>query len=122
MKCFVFLLTVLGTLGRADADVLFAATAAGGPGELYTLDPATGAVIQDIGPINDTNNVNYPITGLAFQPGTGSLWGSTGNKFPATAATLVKIDPTTGQAIVIGPFNVGNGATMTDLAFDANGV
>ena len=72
---------------------MYASTAAGTTGELYILDSATGAVVQDVGPLNDLNNVNYPITGLAFQPHPGILLGSTGNSVPGTAAMLVKINP-----------------------------
>jgi hypothetical protein len=92
---------------------------------LYILDSATGAVVQDVGPLNDLNNVNYPITGLAFQPHSGALLGSTGNSVAATAAMLVKINPATAQVLVIGSFNVGNAgppATMADLAFDSAGI
>ena len=52
---------------------MYASTAAGTTGELYILDSSTGAVVQDVGPLNDLNNVNYPITGLAFQPHSGAL-------------------------------------------------
>jgi hypothetical protein len=113
---------------RADALTLYASTAAGTTGELYILDSATGAVVQDIGPLNDINNVNYPITGLAFQPHTGILLGSTGNNPAATAGLLVKINPLTAEVLVIGPFNAGpvsgsgTPATMADLAFDSAGI
>ncbi len=113
---------------RADALTMYASTAAGTTGELYILDSSTGAVVQDVGPLNDLNNVNYPITGLAFQPHTGALLGSTGNSVAGTAAMLVKINPVTAQVLVIGSFNAGpvNGsgtpATMADIAFDSAGI
>lgn len=118
------LLCSLGTLGlapQANAGTLYASTSAGGPGELYILDPATGAMVQDVGPLNDSLAVNYPITGLAFHPVSGVLYGSTGNAITNTAAKLVTINPNTGLVTVIGPFNagnVGNPSTMADLAFD----
>jgi hypothetical protein len=124
---------VLGTLGavlllsaRADA-ALFAATASGAAGQLVTLNPATGALATTIGPLNDVAGANYPITGLAFHPTTGVLYGSTGNNPETTAALFVTINPTTAQVTVIGPFNAGPvnssnvPATMTDLAFDSAG-
>ena len=113
---------------RADALTLYASTAAGTTGELYILDSATGAVVQDVGPLNDLNNVNYPITGLAFQPHTGILLGATGNSVAGTAAMLVKINPVTAQVLVIGSFNAGpvnasgTPATMADIAFDSAGI
>src|SRR5205823_5714024 len=93
---------------RADAQVLYAARSAGSTGELFILNPATGAVVQDVGPLNDAGGTNYPITGLAFNPTTGVLYGSTGNSVAATAARLVTIDPVTARVTPVGPFNVGN--------------
>src|SRR5215213_10586494 len=113
--------------GRAGAETLTAATAAGGPGELYILNPATGGPLSDVGPLNDLLNVNYPITGLAFNPVTGLLYGSTGNSVLSTAAKLVSINPATAQVTLVGGFNTGvtntsgTPATMADLAFDAAG-
>jgi hypothetical protein len=112
---------------RADAQVLYAARAAGSTGELFTLNPATGAVLQDIGPLTDAGGTNYPITGLAFHPTTGVLYGSTGNSVAATAARLVTINPATGRVTVVGSFNAGpvsgtgTPSTMGDLDFDAAG-
>jgi hypothetical protein len=81
-------------------------------------------MLADIGPLVDSLSVNYPITGLAFNPINGLLYGSTGNSIAATAAKLVTINPLTAQVTVIGSFNagnVGNPSTMADLAFDAAG-
>jgi len=108
----------------ARAATLYASTSAGGPGELYTIDPASGAVIQNVGPLVDSLNVNYPITGLAFNPINGLLYGSTGHSVAATAAKLVIINPLTAQVTVVGSFNAGNAgnpATMADIAFDSAG-
>lgn len=107
--------------------ILYGATSAGIAGELYTLDPLTGAMVSDIGPLNDVNGANYPITGLAFNPITGLLYGSTGNSVPTSAARLVSINPANGQVTVIGSFNAGpvnssgTPATMADIAFDSAG-
>lgn len=131
MKFFSSLLCALATLALAGQQVhagnLFATTAAGGPGELYLINPANGALVQNVGLLNDAFSVNYPVTGLAFHPGTGLLYGSTGNSPVGTAATLISINPATAQVTVIGAFNAGpvNGsgtpATMADIAFDAAG-
>ena len=113
--------------GPAPAQVLYGATASGGPGELFVLNSATGGVVQDIGPLNDALGANYPITGLAVQPATGVLYGSVANSNPATRARLVTIDPLTARVTPIGPFNTGvtnaQGvpATMADLAFTPAG-
>ncbi|MEX2309369.1 MAG: hypothetical protein WD738_17350 [Pirellulales bacterium] len=127
IKMVCLALAVLSVSARADAATLYASTAAGAAGDLYKLDPATGAVMEHVGPLNDANGTNYPITGLAFQPGTHVLYGSTGNNPVATAALLVTINPATALVTVVGPYNAGpvnssgTPATMADLDFDAAG-
>ena len=111
----------------ANAGTLYGATASGSPGSLYRLDPATGASLGLVGPLNDALGTNYPITGMAFHPVTRVLYGSTGNNPSTTAGLFVSIDPATALVTVIGPFNAGptnssgTPATMADLAFDAAG-
>jgi hypothetical protein len=124
----LFALALFSMTAHADAATLYGATAAGGPGELYILDPATGAVVQDVGPLNDVTGLNYGMTGLAFHPLTGVLYGSTSNsEGAATQARLVTINPATALVTVIGSYNAGpvntsgTPATMADLAFNAAG-
>lgn len=120
------LCALIAAASHAQAGTLYASTAAGAPGALYIIDQATGAVVQNIGPLNDAQSVNYPITGLAFSPATGVLFGSTGNS-GSVDGMLVRINPATAAVTPIGPFNAGptndagDPATMTDLAFDAAG-
>jgi hypothetical protein len=119
MKTKYILLSLLGiitAISRADAQTLYGATS-GGHGELYTLDPSTGGIVRDIGPLNDSGAVNYSVTGLAFNPLTGVLYGSTGG---VSGTKLLTINPANGSVTVVGSFNAGS-ATMTDLAFDASG-
>jgi hypothetical protein len=121
-KVFICSLSVLVLIDRVDAaSALYGSTSAGGPGELYILNPTTGAVIQDVGALNDPFGANYPITGLAFNPFTGVLYGSTGNSSAASAAKLVTMNPASGLVTVIGSFNAGSPATMADIAFDSAG-
>jgi hypothetical protein len=125
-KILRFLFCALAALTftvHAHAATLFGATAAGGPGELYILNPTTGAVVQDVGPLNDLLGANYGVTGLAFNPVTGLLYGSTANSDVNTAAKLISINPATALVTVIGDFNAGNAgkpATMADIAFNPN--
>lgn len=120
-------LAVLAVAARADAQVLYASVSSGSPGELFTLNPANGHSMQDIGPLNDAGGANYPITGLAFNPATGVLYGSVGESNADTRAQLVTINPATARVTPIGPFNAGpvNGsgvpATMADIAFSPSG-
>jgi len=129
MKFFTTLCFFVGGIvaaSQANAGTLYASTAAGGPGELYIVNQTTGAVVQDVGPLNDVNNVNYPITGLAFSPISGILYGSTGNA-GTVDGLLVRINPATGLVTPVGLFNAGptntggTPATMADLAFDPSG-
>ena len=105
---------------------LYAATSAGSPGELYIISTLDGSMVQDIGPLNDPSGTNYPITGMAFHPTTGVLFGSTGNAGDVDAL-LVTINPATAQVSVVGPFNAGpvnssgTPTTMADISFDSAG-
>jgi len=121
VKTYQVLLCALGTLAvvaRTDAQTLYGATSSGS-GELYILNPATGGILQDVGPLNDSSANNYSVTGLAFDPITGVLYGSTGG---VTGTELLSINPFTGSVNVIGSFNTGiSGNTMADLAFDHSG-
>lgn len=105
---------------------LYASTAAGAAGELYIISTANGSQVQDIGPLNDATGTNYPITGMAFHPTTGVLYGSTGNA-GTVDATLVTINPATALVTVVGQFNTGifnttgTPATMADIGFDSAG-
>ena len=119
MKTYRILLGALVLLAagvRADAQTLYGATSSG-HGELYILNPATGGVIQDVGALNDSGASNYSVTGLAFDPLTGVLYGSTGS---VSGTRLLTINPANGLVNVVGSFNAGT-ATMTDLAFDGSG-
>src|SRR5437763_1911252 len=88
-------LTLSALQTRADAADLFAAGgqsgAHGGSGELYILDPATGATITDVGPLNDSSARNFGMTGLAFDPVSGVLYGS---------STAASPDPSTINQLV----------------------
>jgi hypothetical protein len=107
-----------GIGGRpAWANALYGATGSNGVnGELVILSPTTGAVTTDIGALVDGSGNPYGMTGLAFQPGTGALFGSTANVSPTASAHLVRINPATAQVTDIGSFSVGS--TMSDITFD----
>ena len=85
VRTFRFLLAGLAMLfaTQASAQLLYAANGAGGNlADLVILDPATGAVVQTIGPIG------FSVTGLAFHPITRQLYGSTGGADPVPANRL----------------------------------
>ena len=91
---------------------LYAGKAAGATlFDLDTLDPATAAATS-VGP------VGCSITGLAFDPTDGTLYGiSAGTSASGTARRLFTLDPATGARTDIGPL----GFTVSDIAFDAAG-
>jgi hypothetical protein len=129
MKTFhtiCFLCGILAFASNSNAGTLYAATSTRSPGELYIVDQTTGESVQDIGPLNDALGTNYPMTGLAFSPVTGVLYGSTGNA-GTVDALLVRINPATALVTVVGSFNTGqvniggSPATMADIAFDSAG-
>ncbi len=117
----VFALLLTG-VRWAQAGPLYGATGSNGVnGELVILDPSTGGVLTDIGPLVDVNNgAPYAITGIAFQPGTGGsvLFGSTANLSATAPGHLVRIDPGTAKVSDVGSFGLPNGS-MSDIVFDS---
>jgi hypothetical protein len=104
------------TADAQAAQTLYCATAADGPGNLYTVDPTTAASTL-VGPVDIGGTTNVAITGLAFHPMTGVLYGVTSN-ISSNARSLVTINSANGNATLIGSlgsFPVG------DITFDAAG-
>jgi hypothetical protein len=92
------------------AEILFVATGSGGlSGTLYTVDPGTGASTP-VGPIG------YAVTGLAWDPGTSTLFGSTANNDATAPGSLITINTATGAGTVVGSY-VLSSETMADLTF-----
>jgi hypothetical protein len=106
---------------RADG-LLFGATGSGGVnGELWILNPATGAGTTDLGALVDGSANAYGITGLAFDPLTGFLYGSTANLSPTAPGHLVGINPLNGVVIDLGSFGITHSDradTFADITFD----
>jgi len=110
--------TLVATLGLSAhaqaAPLLFGADGSGGnPSTLFIIDGATGAVVSTVGPIG------FAVTGLAFDPTTGALYGTTAGA-SADETLLLTIDVATGAGTVVGSFGVGPGP-MADIAFDPAG-
>jgi hypothetical protein len=111
-------LFLLGTI-PARADTLYAATGFGGVnGELYILNPANGSVITDVGALVDSSGHHYGISGLAFHPTTGVLYGSTANRSPTARGHLVIVNPATALVTDVGSFGLSTGTTFAGIAFD----
>lgn len=94
---------------------LFAAKA--GPSttsDLYSVDPVTGAMTS-IGPIG------FAVTGLAADPTTGILYGSTSGNSAASPHSIITIDKATGAGTLVGDLGLGVGHNAADICFDATG-
>lgn len=80
--------------------------------DLYLLDP-TDATETTVGPIG------FALTGLAFHPITGVLYGVTSNLSAANPRSLVTVDTTTGTGTLVGSLGLAN--PVADCAFDSSG-
>lgn len=75
---------------------LYGTTKRGGePSDLVQLDPTTGALIENIGPIG------YSVNGLTWDPTTNALFGST-SVMDSNHNGLITIDLDTGMGTPIG--------------------
>jgi hypothetical protein len=121
IRAFIlFVSCIIISSQNVSADTLYGATGSRGiAGHLYILDPNTGVVITDVGPLRDAQGNNYGLTGLAFEPATGKLFGSVANQTttPSAKGHLVSIDPSTAQVTDIGSFGFET-STMSDITFD----
>lgn len=83
---------------------------------LVELDPATGAVLQTIGP------VGYLVNGLDYDPTTGKLFGGTAYQDPNFNG-LIEIDMTTGAGTPVGAANWGRGGpeAITNITVNSAG-
>jgi hypothetical protein len=122
-RAVIFALSVATLISPALAqETLYVATGSkGAAGVLYTVDPLTAAFTM-VAPIT-TGAGAIGLTGLAFDPLNGVLYGITGLESANSPRTLVTINPATGAATVIGtltdPFfgTVG----LTDISFRSDG-
>jgi hypothetical protein len=89
-------------------------------GNLYKIDPMTAAATL-VGPItNASGGGAIGLTGLDFDPISGTLYGITANGIfggNTVSSNLVTIDPITGVATVIGSLGRAN----SDISFQSDG-
>lgn len=81
--------------------------------DLYLIDSVTGAA-DPIGPIG------YAVTGLAIDPTTGVLYGSTSNNSANSPGSLITIDSSTGAGTFVGSYGI-DGHTAADITFGPDG-
>lgn len=103
-------LALLATSAFAQV-TLYGTVNAAGNSTLITIDPTTGAQLSTIG------TVGYVINGLAFDPTSGKLYGSTGGS--SNASNIVTINTSTGAATLVGPTGQSSVATITFTASGA---
>jgi hypothetical protein len=99
------------SLGRVFASSGTTESATNGP-RLIQIDPATGALIADVGRLQTAGGDDCYVGDLSFQPGTRVLFGILGNQgsVPRCGVSLgggvggylLTIDTTTAQVTVIG--------------------
>jgi PEP-CTERM motif len=110
----------LASAVRAQETLYVATGSKGAAGVLYTVNPFTAA-FTSVGPIT-TGAAAIGMTGLAFDPLNGALYGITGLESPNFPRSLVTINPATGAATVLGTLTSTFGTTgLTDISFQSDG-
>ena len=98
---------------RSLLAVLYGATGGNVNSDLYTVNTATGATTS-LGPIG------FAVTGLAVDPTTGTLYGSTSMQSPSNPGSIIAINKATGAGTLVGSIGMP-GEEVADLTFDAAG-
>ena len=100
----------------ATANTLYGADGAGGNDNatLYTINPANGTKTSVVGAIG------FAVSGLAVDPTTGELYGSTGDS-PDPDGSLIKIDKETGEGSLIGEIVPDCDSGTPDITFTTDG-
>jgi len=100
-----------------------------GTSHLIEINPSTGAMISDIGPLLDTSGNGCAIGDLSFQPGTGILFGLAANNSDvgtrcgvggSTGGYLLTIDTTNARYTILGR-DPGLTNDNGGIAFSPNG-
>ncbi len=99
--------------------VLYVTSGNGNLSSLYTVDPLTaqGTLIGEV-LVNGVTPV--VVTGLALQPGTGILFGVSGNEY-SPSRLLLTIDTLTGYATSLGTIGTLSSQNASDITFAADG-
>jgi DNA-binding beta-propeller fold protein YncE len=108
----------------ADNDTLYAVSIrtysdpayTGIEGNIYRVDPVSAATSL-VAPIKLDGKVNIGLDGLAIHPSTGIFYGITAPSAAVSPHSLVKIDPATGIATLVGNL----GFPGSDISFGKDG-
>jgi hypothetical protein len=113
-------LAALISPARAQETLYVATGSKGAAGVLYTVNPLTAAFTM-VAPIT-TGAGAIGLTGLAFDPLNGVLYGITGFESPNSPRNLVTINPTTGAATIMGALtDTFASVGLTDISFRSDG-
>jgi len=126
-RLFLCLLILVSAAYGLTAQTIYVATGSNGTaGTLYQVNSTNGDVLSMVNITNANGGGAIGITGLAFNPLNGTLYGVTVRDVTDAATggntvsgSLVTINTTTGAATVIGSF--GNNQAIGDIAFSASG-
>jgi len=108
------------TATPSPAVVLYVATGTFGvQGILFTIDPATGALLTTVGVLHDAAGNNYGMAGMKYDPFSGILYGVTADSSPTDPNWLIIIDPATALVTPIGLTGPDPSRwVLTDIAID----
>lgn len=98
---------------------LYVTSGGGNLSSLYTVDPQTAQTTL-IGPVMLDGTTQLTITALAFQPGTGVLFGVSGSEY-SPSRQLLTINTATGHATSLGTIGSGNTQNASDISFASDG-
>ena len=109
----IFLFLAATTLQAQSRNILFGATGARTPSDLFILNPSNGSVVADLGP------TGFAITGLSFDPTSGVLYGVTSQLSSNSPGSLIRLNPITGAGTLVG--SEVNGRPIADVTITKNG-
>ena len=99
--------------------VLYVTSGNGNLSSLYTVDPLTAQGTL-IGQVLIDGVTPVAVTGLAMQPGTGILFGVSGNEY-SPSRQLFTINTLTGFATSLGTIGTLSSHNASDITFAADG-
>lgn len=99
--------------------VLYITSGGGNLSSLYQVDPQTAQATL-IGPVMLDGTTQLTITALAFQPGTGVLFGVSGSEY-SPSRQLLNINPATAHATSLGTIGTLNTENASDISFASDG-
>ena len=106
LRLIVFTLVTAAVGASANAQTLYGGIGAGAAtSQLYTINQTTAATTA-------LGNIGFGITGLAFRPSTGVLYGVT-----TSPRSLITINTVTGAGTLIG----ATGGAIADISFRSDG-